>query len=332
MTTLTKAFIRYLEGYRKTVVFALTTQCNCKCLMCDMHTKEPEYISLKDAKKILDFLKNNKFLIVYFTGGEPTLHPHIVEIVEYANKLDLISSMTSNGTSSKQLLTDLKKAGLYTISISLDHWNPFICEKIRGHKNIMAKQLETIRYLKEIGVRTYALVFLNTFLVEKGIDKLITYVNEELKVPFGFCYPTKAAINSYGLGGVFSEEELYDKMEECVNTILASKKKGQVIANLYTYIEDIVNFHNKDNPNFYCKGGEDVVYIDWLGDVYPCFIKKKLFNILKNDDPRFLKDVKCNDCVINCFREPSILPHAISSPLLMMKELWYSYNTKQLFS
>jgi MoaA/NifB/PqqE/SkfB family radical SAM enzyme len=90
MATLKDAFKKYFRGYKKTAVFAITTACNCKCVMCDMHRKKPEHISLSDAKKVLKTLEDQKFLIVYLTGGEPTLHPHVVEIVEYADELGLI--------------------------------------------------------------------------------------------------------------------------------------------------------------------------------------------------------------------------------------------------
>jgi len=295
-----------------------------------MHRKRPESINLSDAERVLDFLAKNKFLIVYFTGGEPTLHPNVVEIVDYANRLGLVTAMTTNGTVDKRLLKELKEAGLYNLSVSIDHWDAAICEKIRGHKDIMAKQVETIKYSKEIGMRTYALAFLNPPLMEDGVEKLIAYVNS-LGVPFGFCHPTKTGINSYGLGGVLSEEEMHRKLEPSVKMILISKKNGCNIANLYTYIEDILNFYDKKIPNFYCKGGEDVFYIDWLGDVYPCFLKSRLFNILSGEKPQFLKNVKCNDCLINCFREPSFIPNAYHSLRLVTKEIHYSYNTKQLY-
>ena len=160
-----------------------------------MHRSVPQQIRLQDAKRILDFLAGNKFLIAYFTGGEPTLHPNLVEMVEYADKVGLVSTMTTNGTASKALLLELKKAGLYLASVSLDHWDPAICETIRNHPGIQAKQVATLKYLKEIGVRTYALAFLNQFLVRDGVEKLIDYANNVVGVPFGFCYPTTSEIN-----------------------------------------------------------------------------------------------------------------------------------------
>ncbi len=238
--------------------------------------------------------------------------------------------MTTNGTLSKDLINELKKTGLYLLSVSLDHWDPSVCEKIRNHRGIMGKQLETIKYLKSIGLKTYALAFLNPFLVNDGVEKLVDYANNVLKVPFGFCYPTKSDVNSYGLGGTLSEEEMSNRMDCSVSKILNFKRNGSNIANLWVYMEDVINFKMGRKPNFYCKGGEDVVYVDWLGDVYPCFLKEKMFNVL-TDRPRFFEGAKCNDCLINCFREPSVLPQFLSSPNLLAMEISYSLSNRWVY-
>jgi MoaA/NifB/PqqE/SkfB family radical SAM enzyme len=295
-----------------------------------MYKKKPEYINIHDAKKVLKFLVKNKFLVVYLTGGEPTLHPNIVEIVESADSLGLVTTMTTNGTPSKPLLTQLKSAGLYLLSVSLDHWESPICDKIRNHQNIMEKQLETIKYLKRIGLKTYALAFLNPFLIKDGVEKLVDYANNVLKVPFGFCYPTTCDVNSYGLGGTLSDEEMSHQMDSSVKKILEYKANEGNIANLWVYLKDIIHSQDGKKPYFYCKGGEDVIYVDWRGDVYPCFLKKRIFNIL-TDEPFFLENVKCNDCLINCFREPSVLPQFLYSPNLLALEIYYSRSDRWVY-
>lgn len=331
MVDASEIFMKFLKGFRKTAVFAITTRCNCRCVMCDMYKKPPSSISFEDAEKILDFLHENKFLIVYFTGGEPTLHPDVIDIVKYANNLGLVTAMTTNGTVSEDTLVKLKESGLYLLTVSFDHWEPEICEKIRRHKGIKDKQERTIRLCREIGLRTHTLTFLNSYVLRDGVEKLVEYVNGELGVPFGFCYPVKTNSSFYSLGQNLSEEEIsYRNLERTLRTILKLKKEGKVIANLTTYIEDIIRFHEKKLPNFYCKGGEGVFYVDWKGNVYPCFVKDKLFNILKGERPRFLKNVKCNDCFTNCFREPSILTQG-SFNLSLLKEVFHSYKTKGLF-
>jgi len=332
MVYVKEALVRYLKGFRRTAIFAITTQCNCRCVMCDIYKKPTCFISMKDAVKVLDFLFENKFLIVYFTGGEPTLHPNVVEMVSYANQLGLVTTMTTNGTAPRDTTIKLKESGLFLLSVSIDHWNASLCEKIRRHEGIRVKQEETIKNCKEVGLRTYTLTFLNSHVVADGVERMVRYVNQRLGVPFGFCYPVKSDANIYPLGENLSEEELsFRNLRRSVKTILSLKRRGSAIANLATYIEDVLRFHEKKPPKIYCKGGEDVIYVDWLGNVYPCFMKEKLFNVLDGEGPHFLKDVACNDCLTNCFREPSILAQSPFLPLLI-NEIPYSYHTRELFT
>lgn len=322
---MTSLFTQYLKGYRKSAVFALTTMCNCKCSMCNMHKQSPKQIDGDSAKKILDHLYANKFLGVYFTGGEPTLHPDVVEIIRYSRNIGMFPVITTNGTASNSIVKEMKEAGLHVLSVSLDHWDGGVCEKIRNHKGIFKKQIDTITYAKKIGLKTFALAYLNPYVLQDGVEKLVSFANNELGVPLGFCYPTDSDINSYHLCALNQSKETLLKLKENMRILLYLKRKGHLITNSGTYIEDVLRFLDNKKPNFYCKGGEDVIYIDWFGDVYPCFLKEKMFNILK-DKTQFLENVSCNNCLINCFREPSLLPQVIH-PKILIKEAQYSHSS-----
>jgi MoaA/NifB/PqqE/SkfB family radical SAM enzyme len=331
MVKLKEITSRIIKGCNRTAIFALTSRCNCQCQMCNMHKMKPETISFQDAKKVLRFLSKNKFLVAYFTGGEPTLHPQIVEIVKFADREGLVTSLTTNGNTSRAIIRDLKEAGLHVLSVSLDHWNSDVCSTIRGREGIMEKQEDIISYAKEIGLKIYALTYLNEPLVRDGVDRLIRHITMDLGVPFGFCYPTVTEVNTYRLNGGFEGYDKEKQLETNLETILTYKKKGYEIMNPGLYIEDTLRVSREQTPNFYCKAGEVVVYIDWKGDVYPCFLKKKLFNILDDGEKHFPSNVKCNECLINCFREPSLLPQLFKSPRLFIKELSYSYQNRSTF-
>lgn len=311
---------KILSNNLRTAIFAITSACNCKCKMCNMHEQKPESINLNDAQKVLDFLSDNSFLISYFTGGEPTLHPHIVDIVDYANDLGLVTSITTNGTLCKEKLKELKDAGLYMLSVSLDHYDPHICEEIRGFKGIFEREINIIKYAKELGIKYYPLTYLNPLFLEDNseLEKMIDFVNNDLGAPFSFCYPTRTYNTTYKLGGI---EKLGDVQKEtkAMKRILQKIRNGSTVMNPISYIEDTIKFNEGEEVKYSCKGGEDVCYIDWYGDFYPCFIKKKLFNILK-DQPKIQKNVECNECLINCFREPSILSQ-ICNPRHVLSEV-----------
>lgn len=318
--------LKFLRGHWNTAVFAITTQCNCRCVMCGMYENPPEYLPLEGVRKVLSFLARNRFLIVYFTGGEPTLHPHILEAVKLTDKLGMAATLTTNGNLGKERIRELKEAGLRVLSVSLDHWKPEVCEKIRGVKGIMRRQVEAITYARNLKLKVYALVYLNPYLVEDGVEKIVEYVNYGLGVPVGFCYPAEANINTFKLHGRLGGE-FEEKLRESVKTLLRMKKRGYQITNTGTYLEDVLS--QSEKPNFYCKGGEATVYIDWHGDLYPCFLKPKMSSLLEGGG-HLLEDVGCNDCYINCFREPSILAQAVKSPRLLLKEAAYFLSVRSL--
>lgn len=297
-----KNVISFLKGFRRTAVFAVTSSCNCRCAMCGMWEKPKQRISLSDAKQVIDFLVKNRFLILYFTGGEPTLHPDIAEMVRYASSKGLITTMTSNGTAPLKILRKLKESGLQSISISLDHYDPEWCEAIRGVKQIMQKQVNSLLYANTLGLKPYALTYLGPDICRDGVEKLIRYVNSELGLPWGFCYPTVAK-NSFALK---PEKQTQADLLNALQTILYLKKSRLgSITNTLAYIEDAIRFTENKSTIYPCLAGYTVVYIDWLGDVYPCFIREKLFNIFDGGE-RFRR-FDCDLCLANCFREPSYL-------------------------
>ncbi len=283
--------------------------------MCDMWRQPRRRIGLEDAKRVLDWLNENRFLIAYFTGGEPTLHPDIVRIVKYASDLGLVTSLTTNGTNPEKLK---ELAGhLHTVSVSYDHWDPDIWEKIRRFDNISKRAEEAIRVARRLKMRPYALTYVNPFLVEgDDIEKHVRYANETLGVPNGFCYPVMTDDGTYRLGGTLSDypSERRERLKKVVERIIRLQRDGWLIANPRTYLEDVIRFHEKKPPRFYCKGGEEVVYIDWNGDLHPCFEMATLFNVLEEPRHPLEENVRCNDCLTNCFREPSILAQMLSSP------------------
>lgn len=323
----------FLKGNRKIGIFAITSRCNCKCPMCDIHRNKPSEISLDDAIKILDFMASSGFLVAYFTGGEPALHPNIVEIVKHADKLGLITSLTTNGTISPETLEALSKAGLHTLSVSVDSWDPDICEKIRGFRNIQDSYKKTIALAKSLDMNVYSLTYLGTHVSPENIENMVKYVNETLGIPFALCYPTTTNVNTYLLGNYVTAPSPED-LKEIAQELLELKKSGYKIANTATYLEEIIKFHNKELSKFPCKCGEYVFYIDWSGDVYPCFAKQKLFNALEDNVAKgsslFLHNTKCNKCMVDCFREPSYVAY-IKHPSMILKELRYNFPLREIF-
>ena len=124
----------------------LNNSCNLRCKFCSVSNKNNEYISIDMARYILDELKNNGIYDVYYTGGEPLLHPNFMEIVEYADKLGIRQTILTNGILLDKIQPVLNK--IMCVCVSL-HGTKEIHNKLTD-SNCYDKVLSNIELTKKI--------------------------------------------------------------------------------------------------------------------------------------------------------------------------------------
>jgi GTP 3',8-cyclase len=106
---------------------SVTDRCNLRCIYC-MPSDNVKWVE-KDS--ILSYEEITRLAAIFVslgvdrirvTGGEPTVRPHIENLIEAISKLDGVKSinMTTNGLLLQDKLLALKKAGLDGVNISLD--------------------------------------------------------------------------------------------------------------------------------------------------------------------------------------------------------------------
>jgi GTP 3',8-cyclase len=122
---------------------SLIDRCNFRCQYCMPEDAELAYVFPQDLltrQEILTLVKNvfiplgfRKFRL---TGGEPLLHPEIVNIVRDIASLSAVSdlALTTNGYLLDNLAEMLYEAGLRRINISLDSLDPDTFDKIIGNR------------------------------------------------------------------------------------------------------------------------------------------------------------------------------------------------------
>lgn len=109
----------------RTLAFELTYSCNHKCLFCSCpweneqdYIKDPS-LTFDEIKNVIDIVVDNGVNFITFTGGEPTLHPNIRDIIKYAYSKRINISIITNGKNvDKDFLKFLKKYNVY-LSISV---------------------------------------------------------------------------------------------------------------------------------------------------------------------------------------------------------------------
>lgn len=135
----------------------VTDCCNLKCRHCGSGclSTNRNYLPFETAQKVLDEVAKEydaSQIFICITGGEPILNKDLFKIIAYSKHLNFSCGITTNGTLLSETVGEqFKKAGLDTISISLDGLeethNNFRCSP-----NAFQQALTGIRNAKKAGL------------------------------------------------------------------------------------------------------------------------------------------------------------------------------------
>ncbi|MFC1774903.1 radical SAM protein [Nanoarchaeota archaeon] len=311
---LSKFVPRVITGKTGVCYFAITHNCNAKCVTCSIHKiKNKPFLELSDIKKAIDKLDQIGITYLQLTGGEPLLHPKIVDIVKYGNSKGIIVQVVSNGSLlNRTIIERLAKANLSGIAISIDHFDQELFNKMRGIPNLFSRIEQGIKILKEYNIDHQASVTI-TRKNFQHLDKLCEMLTKLDFEAISFCYPITSTESSFQIGSDsntirFSrEEKLF-----IFNKIIELKKKFKIFNSIYS-LKNIIKFLNNERVDYNCVSGYKIFYLDWNLTLFRCHTRDENFgNILELEDFKF-KRRECNKCMIECCRDPSIYFHGFRS-------------------
>ena len=104
----------------------VTDQCNLDCHYCNEYDNSVPHPDTADLKRWMRKIRELGVARLGFQGGEPLLHPDIVELVRYAKSLGFYKvSMSTNGfLLTQELVQEFERAGLDSLQISVDRMTP----------------------------------------------------------------------------------------------------------------------------------------------------------------------------------------------------------------
>jgi len=136
---------------------SLSEVCNMACTYCvtslSDHKRSPDELNSDQILYLVRLLKEHAGIEkIRLTGGEPLLHPEIVNIVSGISKMGIKSiGLTSNGQLLARKAKSLAEAGLKNVNISLDSLDPKKF-KIMGRVGKLHKTLEGIEACLKYGL------------------------------------------------------------------------------------------------------------------------------------------------------------------------------------
>jgi MoaA/NifB/PqqE/SkfB family radical SAM enzyme len=293
--------------------FAITNICNAKCDFCGFAVdrfdpKMRRSVTLKEAKDVIDIAVKNHIGYLLFVGGEPLVHKDLRAMVRYAAERGINPMICTNGSLwTQQNMRDLASDGLSSVIMSIDAHDVAKHEKNRGLTDVCRKIKDANAMFAELGIQTTASVTASKLIDD--YDKLPAFLEDLGFKSCTFSYPLTNLASSYLS---FSDSSLVsyktDELIQVFSKIKEMKKRsGFPVVNPTESLSEMQRHLKKQPEKFGCLGGHKYFYLDWNLNLYRChFWETPMCNIYEFDQSKLIRD-GCTRCMIDCYRDPSVL-------------------------
>jgi MoaA/NifB/PqqE/SkfB family radical SAM enzyme len=245
------------------MVLMLNSACDMKCVHCSAR----EYIK-SDRKPLVrtevmelvdQFVEMNGASLIY-SGGEPTLHKDLLELVDYVPKDKSVISIFTNGSRLADLANELRGAGLFGTLVSLDSHDQETHDSRRRKPGAFQQALKGVEALHKEGM----LAGISSYMTRKDLydgkwDKVVALA-ESVSAHQVFMFdavPTGAMMNDSEARLMPEDRERLKKLTMAQN----AKPSGPAVMG-----QSWVN----SGDGFGCFAGFYQLYVNSFGDVTPC--------------------------------------------------------------
>jgi MoaA/NifB/PqqE/SkfB family radical SAM enzyme len=190
--------MRLRENNPDKLIINLTYRCNNKCAMCAVGGRPKEDMDRRDVLNLLKDYRLRGVLMVDFDGGEPTLHPDLLELIGTARRMGYQRvAVTTNGRkmADRGFASRLLLSGITDLLISLYGADAHTHEKATCATGSFQQTVQGIRHALELkperitfGINTVVtatnytrLHALTGFVAELGVDRITV----QYPTPFG---------------------------------------------------------------------------------------------------------------------------------------------------
>jgi pyrroloquinoline quinone biosynthesis protein E len=166
------------------MTFSLTHACNYRCVHCvnDSGQTRMKELSTENWLRVIDQAAISGVVSITLSGGEPTLHPGFLDIVERMASHGIYATISTNGSQlTEQMIEKLAHLGVDYVHLSFPAVSDSLYRQIVGPRGQLKFVRQAIRTLKEHGfyIRVKSVVLpvnlgemgdLIDFCYQEGVD------------------------------------------------------------------------------------------------------------------------------------------------------------------
>jgi tetraether lipid synthase len=161
-------------------IIEVNSTCNMNCPLCFSEARPGFNLTMEEVEQMLDDLVRTEGApeVLQFSGGEPTIHPEIIDFVRAA-KLRGIRSVMIN-TNGKRIAKDSRFVELLnevrpSVYFQFDGFDSETYRIIRGEPNILEEKLRALDRLAEIGLNVTLVPAIERGVNEHEVGKIIEF-------------------------------------------------------------------------------------------------------------------------------------------------------------
>lgn len=293
--------------------FAITNICNADCGFCGFarskfDPKARRSVTLQEAKDVVDICLKNHIGYLLFVGGEPMVHRDLRAMTRYAAERGIHPMICTNGGLwNEDNLRGLVNDGLSSVIMSIDAHDLLKHEQNRGLPDVCRKIQRANEFFHAVGIQTTASITASRLI--EDYDQLPAFLESLGFTSCTFSYPLTSLASSYlsfsdsGLVSFTKDEliELFGKIKQM------KARSGYPVVNPTESLTEMQRHLRGDKEKFGCLGGHKYFYLDWNLNLYRChYWETPMCSIYEFDQTKLIRD-GCTRCMIDCYRDPSVL-------------------------
>ena len=273
----------------------LTNACPQRCVYCYNRDRKGRPLETAEILSVVRDLKRLGVCWLGWTGGEPLLNKDIVCITDEASDGCAVKLFTTGSTLTPETARALKSAGLFSVSVSLDHWTAEVHDANRGVEGAFATALRAIDIFRNVdGLDVGVSAVLSKEMIRTGQTEEFLAFLETLGVHEAWLSEVKPSVQA------FWNDDLVIGEEDRVRLVRLQDQYNKRDGLTVNYLG-----HFEGREHFGCNAGRKMIYIDAFGGVSPCvFTPMTLGNVRESPVTEIVRDMaarfpSAGSCFVN---------------------------------
>ena len=250
----------------------VTRQCKHTCEHCYVYDNSKPHMDFQVYQQTIDKLKDLGIVFVSIFGGEPTLHPQLIDMIKYASskkrKIFLNTDITGIAP---ELIREIVEAGTNIISFSLDRVKP-VKSNVRAVETADSR-LNIVSDLQAKGYdcTLHCNVTWHKQNIHEGRD-VVEYLYRKGNIGISVrpaVYPFPVSVIPTHIKELLLDAEDAEYVKALMTWISEKKRQGYPILNPYTYLDGFSKFV-QEGTKWGCGAFRDILSIDVDGKISQC--------------------------------------------------------------